>query len=168
VLDLQRLHARIGPRFRRAEPRQRALAYLKGLLSSLQRKTSWQLAEQAGQTRPDGTQRLLYSASWDAEGVRDDLRAYVVEHLGHPKAVAVLDETGFLKKGADSAGVKRQYSGTGGGIENCQVGVFLTYASPAGHTLIDRELYLPKEWAEDQARRDKAKIPALGEGGIRH
>src|SRR3712207_2104853 len=96
---------------------------------------------------------------WDADAVRDDLRAYVVEHLGDPEAVLVLDETGFLKKGDKSAGVKRQYSGTAGRIENCQIGVFLAYASPHGRTLLDRELYLPQEWTTDAARRSEAGVP---------
>jgi SRSO17 transposase len=117
------------------------------------------LAEQAGEATPDGMQRLLATADWDADAVRDDLRAYVVEHLGDPGAVLVVDETGFLKKGTKSAGVQRQYSGTAGRIENCQIGVFLAYASPAGRTFLDRALYLPKSWAEDAARRDEAGIP---------
>src|SRR5215216_3289995 len=104
-------------------------------------------------------QRLLATADWDADAVRDDLRAYVVEHLGDPKAVLVVDETGFLKKGTQSVGVKRQYSGTAGRIENCQIGVFLAYASLQGRTFLDRELYLPKEWAADAQRRRKAGVP---------
>ncbi len=131
------------------------LAYLKGLLSPLKRKNGWQLAEQAGEKNPDGIQRLLNNALWDADEVRDDLRDYVVEHLGDENAVLVVDETGFLKKGTKSVGVKRQYSGTAGRIENCQIGVFLAYASFKGHTLLDRELYLPKEWAADAARRGR-------------
>src|SRR5712692_3587762 len=127
--ELETLHARIAPRFRRAEPRRRALAYLRGLLSPVARKNGWQLAEAAGEATPDGMQRLLAAADWDADGVRDDLRAYVVEHLGDPDGVCVVDETGFLKKGRKSAGVQRQYSGTAGRTENCQIGVFLVYAS---------------------------------------
>jgi SRSO17 transposase len=157
------LHARIGARFRRAEPRRRALAYLRGLTSSVERKNGWQLAEQAGEGTPDGMQRLLATADWDAEAVRDDLRAYVVEHLGDPEAVLIIDETGFLKKGTKSVGVQRQYSGTAGRIENCQIGVFLAYASAQGRTFLDRELYLPKEWAADEARRDEAAVPATVE-----
>ena len=153
------LHARIGARFRRAEPRRRALAYLRGLTSPVERKNSWQLAEQAGEETPDGMQRLLATADWDADVVRDDLRAYVVEQLGDPGAVFVIDETGFLKKGTKSVGVQRQYSGTAGRIENCQIGVFLAYASPQGRTFLDRELYLPKEWAADEARREEAAVP---------
>lgn len=108
---------------------------------------------------PDGVQRLLASYDWDADLVRDDLRGYVVEHLGHPQGVLVIDETGFIKKGAKSVGVKRQYSGTAGRIENCQIGVFLAYASPQGRAFLDRELYLPREWAEDEARRREAGVP---------
>jgi SRSO17 transposase len=157
--DLQELHARIAPRFARSEQRGRVLAYLKGLLSPVKRKNGWQLAEQAGEKNPDGIQRLLNNALWDADEVRDDLREYVVEHLGEGEAVLVVDETGFLKKGNKSVGVKRQYSGTAGRIENCQIGVFLAYASSKGHTLLDRELYLPKEWATDVERRSEAGVP---------
>src|SRR3954454_24574578 len=153
------LHARIGARFRRAEPRRRALAYLRGLTRPVERKTSWQLAEQAGEATPDGMQRLLATAGWGGDQVRDDLRAYVVEHLGEAAGVLVVDETGFLKKGTKSAGVQRQYSGTAGRIENCQIGVFLAYASATGRTFLDRELYLPREWAADETRREEAAVP---------
>ncbi len=153
------MHARMAQRFARPEPRRRALQYLKGLLSSVERKNGWQLAEQAGEGTPDGMQRLLATADWDAEQVRDDLRAYVVEHLGDPAAVLVVDETGFVKKGPKSVGVQRQYSGTAGRIENCQIGVFLAYAGAQGRTFLDRELYLPKEWAADTARRREAAVP---------
>src|SRR5918911_1091558 len=142
-----------------AEPRRRALAYLRGLTSPVERKNGWQLAEPAGEGTPDGMQRLLATADWDADAVRDDLRAYVVEHLGDPAAVLVIDETGFVKKGTKSVGVQRQYSGTAGRIENCQIGVFLGYAGRHGHTLIDRALYLPEEWATDTARREEAAVP---------
>src|SRR5918996_1405739 len=153
---LEGVHARVAPRFARAEPRQRALAYLRGLLSPVERKNGWQLAEQAGEGTPDGVQRLLNGARWDADAVRDDLRAYVVEQLGDPAAVLVVDETGFLKKGTKSVGVQRQYSGTAGRIENCQVGVFLAYASGKGRAFIDRELYLPQEWTADRGRPQEA------------
>jgi SRSO17 transposase len=118
--ELDALAARIAPRFGRAEPRRRALAYLRGLLAPLERKNGWQLAEAAGDPTPDGVQDFLSRMRWDADAVRDDLRAYVVEHLGDADAVLVLDETGFVKKGDKSAGVQRQYSGTAGRIENCQ------------------------------------------------
>src|ERR671917_2501181 len=130
AVGLSALHQRIAHHFHRAEPRQLAYDYLRALLSPLQRKNGWQIAEHVGAATPDGVQRLLATAHWDADQVRDDLRAYVVEHLGDPAAVLVVDETGFLKKGTKSVGVKRQYSGTAGRIENCQIGVFLAYASP--------------------------------------
>jgi SRSO17 transposase len=150
---------RIGARFGRIEPRRRALAYLRGLLSPIERKNGWQLAEVAGDRTPDGVQDFLSRAHWEADRVRDDLRAYVVEHLGDEQAVLVLDETGFLKKGDKSCGVQRQYSGTAGRIENCQIGVFLGYASRHGQALIDRALYLPQSWAGDPPRRAAAGVP---------
>jgi SRSO17 transposase len=128
-------------------------------VSSLERKNGWQLAEHAGEARPDGMQRLLGSASWDADLVRDDLRAYILEQLGDPQATLVIDETSFPKRGKKSAGVKKQYCGTTGQVENCQVGVFLSYVSAKGHTLIDRELYLPKDWIDDPERCREAAIP---------
>src|SRR5690349_8495674 len=157
---LHELAQRLAPRFKRVEPRRRALAYLRGLLAPLGRKNGWQLAEAAGDRTPDGMQDFLGRMRWDADAVRDDLRAYVVEHLGDPDAVLVLDETGFVKKGAKSAGVQRQYSGTAGRVENCQVGVFLGYASRHGRALIDRALYLPEGWAGDAGRRAEAGVPA--------
>jgi hypothetical protein len=135
---LDEVMERIGARFGRVEPRRRALTYLRGLLSPVERKNGWQLAEVAGDRTPDGVQDFLSRAHWEADRVRDDLRAYVVEHLGDEQAVLVLDETGFLKKGDKSCGVQRQYSGTAGRIENCQIGVFLGYASRHGQALIDR------------------------------
>jgi SRSO17 transposase len=156
---LQALHARIAGRFVRAEPRRRALAYLKGLLGNVARKNGWRLAEHAGERTPDGMQRLLATAGWDPDLVRDDLRAYVVEHLGDPGAVLVVDETGFLKKGTTSVGVQRQYSGTAGKVDNCQLGVFVAYASPKGRAMIDRELYLPEGWTEDPERCRAARVP---------
>src|SRR4051812_43068224 len=157
---LDEVVARLAPRFGRVEPRRRASAYLRGLLAPLGRKNGWQLAEAAGDRTPDGMQDFLSRMRWDADAVRDDLRAYVVEHFGDPGAVLVLDETGFVKKGEKSAGVQRQYSGTAGRVENCQVGVFLGYASRHGHALIDRALYLPEGWAGDPARRAGAGVPA--------
>jgi len=129
------------------------------LLSPVERKNGWQLAEVNGDDTPYGVQHLLGRAVWDADAVRNDLCAYVLESLGDPHGVAVIDETGFLKKGRQSAGVARQYSGTAGRIENCQIGVFLGYASARGHALLDRELYLPKEWTTDRARCLQAGIP---------
>ena len=157
---LEDVHGRIAPRFRRAEPRRRALAYLRCLLGTAERKNGWQLAEAAGEATPDGMQRLLAAADWDADAVRDDLRSYVVEHLGAADAVLVVDETGFLKKGTHSAGVQRQYSGTAGRRENCQIGVFLVYAAAGGAALLDRALYLPRSWTDDPDRCAAAGIPA--------
>jgi SRSO17 transposase len=150
---------RIAGRFARVEPRRRARALVLGLLSGLRRKNCWTIAEQAGDATPDGMQHLLAAARWDADAVRDDVRAYVVEHLGSAGAVLVVDETGDVKKGRASAGVQRQYSGTAGRVENCQVAVFLSYAAPGGHALIDRELYLPRSWIADPARCAAAGIP---------
>jgi len=158
--ELEQMHRRIARRFVRPEPRKRALSYLKGLTGTVERKNGWQLAEAAGEATPDGIQRLLNTAEWDAEVVRDDLREYVVEHLGDDEGgVLIVDETGFLKKGTKSVGVKRQYTGTAGKTENCQVGVFLCYASENGAAFIDRALYLPKEWVKDKERRAEAGIP---------
>ena len=156
---IEEVHRRIEARFYRSEPRWRALSYLKGLLSPVERKNGWQLAEQAGDATPDGVQRLLYNYVWDADLVRDDLKDYVVEHLAAADGVLVVDETGFLKKGSKSVGVQRQYSGTAGRIENCQIGVFLTYATAWGRVLLDRELYLPQGWADDEERRREAGVP---------
>jgi len=158
AVGLDEVLERIGPRFARAEPRARAGVYVRGLLSPAERKNGWTLAERAGDATPDAMQRLLNHADWDADAVRDDLRDYVVEHLGDDAAVLVVDETGFLKKGSKSAGVGRQYSGTAGRIENCQIGVFLAYATAAGRTFIDRELYLPRGWIEDRDRCAEAGI----------
>lgn len=160
VDGLAELDALIGGRFARSEPRGHAIAYVRGLLSGAERKNSWTLSEQAGDATPDGMQRLLSTADWDPDLVRDDLRSYVVEHLAEPGGVLVLDESGFLKKGRRSAGVARQYSGTAGRIENCQIGVFLTYATSAGRTFLDRELYLPKAWTDDRDRCAAAGIGA--------
>jgi SRSO17 transposase len=159
MAGLSDLHKRIAPRFYRAEVRRRIKRYLTGLLGQVDRKNCWQLAEQAGEATPDGMQRLLSTAQWDADEVRDDLRSYVVEHIGDETAVLVIDETGFIKKGNKSVGVQRQYSGTAGRIENCQIGVFLAYAGSKGQAFIDRELYLPKDWAEDKPRRREAGVP---------
>src|SRR4051812_24553813 len=157
--ELEAVAGRIAPRFGRAEPRRRALAYLQGLLAPLERKNGWHLAEAAGAHTPNGMQEFLARVHWDADALRDDLRAYVVEHLGDDDAVLVLDETGFLKKGTKSAGVHRQYSGTAGRVENCQMGVFLGYASRHGRALIDRALYLPQTWTQDRPRCRDAGIP---------
>jgi len=156
---LETLHARIGHRFRRAEARGRVKRYLAGLLDRVERKNGWQVAEHLGEAGPQGVQRLLNAADWDVDAVRDDLRAYVTEHLGDPAGVLIVDETGFLKKGTKSVGVQRQYSGTAGRIENCQIGVFVGYASSQGRAFLDRELYLPQAWAQDLERRGEAGVP---------
>lgn len=153
------MHARIAGRFVRSEPRARAREYVSGLVAGLERKNGWTLAEQAGEVSPDGMQRLLRRADWDIAGVRDDVRDYVIEHLGEPEGVLIVDETGFLKKGTRSAGVQRQHSGTAGRTENCQIGTFVAYASSAGHALIDRELYLPRSWTDDRDRCRAAGVP---------
>src|SRR5580700_5595141 len=159
IAGLDDLFALVAGRFFRVEPRLRARAYVRGLLAPLASKNGWTLAEAAGDATPDGMQRLLNRAAWDADGVRDDVRAYVAGHLGSADGVLIVDETGFLKKGTRSAGVQRQYSGTAGRTENCQVGTFLAYASVHGHALIDRELYLPQSWADDRDRCRAAGIP---------
>jgi SRSO17 transposase len=157
--ELDAVADRLAGFFARSEPRRRAVGYLRGLLGTAERKNGWQLAEDLGDPTPDGVQHLLARAAWDADAVRDDLIRYVRERLGDPAGVLVVDETGFLKKGDKSVGVARQYSGTAGRIENCQVGVFLGYATPKGRALLDRELYLPKEWAGDADRRKAAGVP---------
>ena len=154
------LHARIAPRFARVEVRERVRHYLGGLLGRAERKNGWQLAEAIGEPSPRGVQRLLNSATWDAEGVRDDLRTYVVDHLSDwASGVLILDDTGFVKKGSTSCGVARQYTGTVGATANAQVGVFLVYASEKGAAFIDRALYLPRTWTDDAGRRSRAGIP---------
>jgi len=151
---------RLAPYFARSESRHRVMAYLRGLLSEAERKNSWQVAEVCGESTPYGFQYLLRRADWDAEALCAELRRYVIQHLGDPNAVLVLDETGFLKKGEHSAGVARQDSGTAGKVENCQIGVFLGYAGWLGQALLERELYLPKEWTDDPARCRQAGVPA--------
>src|SRR5215472_6162541 len=159
IAGLDDLFALVAGRFFRVEPRLRARAYVRGLLAPLASKNGWTLAEAAGDATPDGMQRLLNGAAWDAGGVRDDVRGYVARHLGAADGVLVVDETGFLKKGARSAGVQRQYSGTAGRVENCQLGVFCGYVTGKGRALVDRELYLPKSWTEDRDRCRAAAVP---------
>jgi SRSO17 transposase len=152
----------LAPVFARREPRLRAWSYVLGLVSGLERKNGWTLAEFAGDATPDGMQRLLNAAVWDEDEVRDRLIGYVAAELGDPGGVLIADETGFCKSGRYSAGVQRQYTGTAGKITNCQVAVFLAYAVPARGTrvLVDRELYLPRSWTGDERRRAGAGIPA--------
>ncbi len=159
--ELDDLFARVAGRFSRVEPRQRAFAYVRGLMAPLERRNGWTLAEQAGDGCPDGMQALLCSPCSDAGLVRDDVRDYVVERIGDPDGVLIADETGFAKKGRDSAGVQRQYLGTLGRTDNCQIGVFLAYATVKGRALIDRELYLPVSWTGDRPRCRRA---AIGDG----
>lgn len=159
-VELAVLVERIGCRFRRAEVRERVRRYRIGLISRVERKNGWQLAEAIGEPGPQGVQRLLNATTWDADAVRDDLREYVVEHLGDARSgVLIVDETGFPKKGSKSCGVARQYVGTVGEVGNAQVGVFLAYASDKGAAFIDRALYLPRAWTDDQVRRSEAGIP---------
>jgi len=157
--ELEEVVLRIGGRFSRREARERARAYLQGLLSPVQRKNGWQLAEQLGDARPYGVQHLLGRSEWDADALRDDLRRYVVEHLADREAVLIVDETGFLKKGDKSAGVARQYTGTAGRIENAQVGVFLAYSGRRGTAFLDRALYLPEAWIDAPERLRAAGVP---------
>lgn len=153
------LMARVAARFSRVEPRRRARAFVLGLLSDLPRKNCWTISEHVGESGPHRMQHLLGKAVWDEDALRDDIRAIALEHLGATEAILVVDETGDVKKGTHTVGVQRQYTGTAGRIENAQVGVFLTYATTAGHTLIDRELYLPKSWTGDPARCVAAGVP---------
>ena len=157
--ELSALKARLASVFRRSEVQASANAFIDGTLSGVARKTGWQLAEQAGLKRPYRIQSLLGRSGWEADELRDKVRDEVLASLGDPAGVLVVDETGFLKKGTHSVGVSRQYSGTAGRIENCQVGVFLAYASARGQALIDRRLYLPEAWASDRVRRDKVGVP---------
>jgi SRSO17 transposase len=157
--ELSRLHARIAGRFARSEPRRRAGQYLFGLAAGLGRKNGWTLAEQAGDLTPDGMQRLLRWADWDVDRVRDDVRDYLIEHLGEPDGVLIIGEVCFPKKGIRSAGVTRQRTGIADQIENCQIGIFLAYQSSGGLALADRELYLPAAWTDDRDRCRAAGIP---------
>src|SRR3954465_2686892 len=157
--ELERLLARFGRLFVRAEPRGQAGRYLEGLLGPVDRKNGWQLAEAIGDARPWRTQRGLSHVLGAEEAARDLCREHVGGRLGAQDAVLVVDETAFVKKGRHSAGVARQYCGTLGKVENCQVGVFLAYGSRRGHALIDRRLYLPEAWAGDAERRRAAKVP---------
>lgn len=157
--DFVAFHHRFAGVFPRKEPRAQAAKYLRGLMAQVQRKNSWQVAEAVGDRIPDAMQRLLYRAHWDADAARDVLQRYVTEVFGDEEGIGVVDESGFIKKGTRSAGVKRQYSGTAGKVENCQIGTFLSYATVKGHVFLDRRLYLPEEWCDDPERRARAKIP---------
>lgn len=157
--ELDGLAQRIGRHARRIDTRRRVVGYVESLLGEVARRNSWQLAESAGEASPYAFQHILGRANWAVAGVRDEVRAYAYEHLRSAHGVLIIDETGFLKKGQHSAGVQRQYSGTAGRIENCQIGVFLAYASPQGHALVDRALYLPRQWLEAPERCRQAGIP---------
>ena len=158
--EADRLFGRVAGRFARVEIRRRVRGFVFGLLADLPRKNCWTIAEHAGDRDPNGMQHLLARASWDTDGVRDDLRDYVIEHLGDDDAVLVVDETGDVKKGVRTVGVQRQYTGTAGRVENAQVAVYLAYAGARGHAMIDREVYLPKSWTADRERCDLAGVPA--------
>ena len=151
--------ARLEPLFRRRQLRETGGSFLDGLLSGIERKTGWMMAEQAGLSRPWRMQGLLGRNRWDADALRDEVRAYAVEALGCADGMLVVDETGFVKKGRHSVGVARQYTGTAGRVENSQMGVFLAYAGRFGQALIDRRLYLPRDWAADGTRRAKTSVP---------
>ena len=157
--EFEDFHARFTHLFTRREPREEAGRYLRGLLASVERKNCWQMAETVGEGNPQPMQRLLYSAHWEADEARDVLQCFVIEEFGDAEGIGVVDETGFLKKGTKSVGVKRQYSGTAGKVENCQVGVFLTYFNGRAYTFLDRRLYLPEEWCADGERRQEAQVP---------
>jgi SRSO17 transposase len=157
--EVEVVAARLRRHFRRRAGHRHAVAYVRGLLGNVERKNGWQLAEHAGYRHPRTIQRVLDRSAWVADAVQGDLQAYVVDELGDPEGVLVVDETGFLKKGTKSCGVAHQYSGTAGRIENCQIGVFLGYASPKGRAGLDRALYLPRAWADDPERRAAAGVP---------
>jgi SRSO17 transposase len=157
--EILRAHGQIAGLFARSETRERSLSYIQGLLSGIERKNGWQMAEWMGEAAPHRMQHLLDRANWDAEAAREQVRSYVVEELGSPDALLIVDESGFLKKGVHSAGVKRQYSGTAGRVENSQIGVFLSYASAKGAALVDRALYVPEEWIGDRERCRAVGIP---------
>lgn len=164
--EFSQVEALLWPRFGRREPRARAVGYVRSLMAPLERKNGWTISEATGARSPDSVQWLLTGADWDPDLLRDDLRSWVADRLGDPEGVLVVDDTGFLKKGTKSAGVQRQYSGTAGRIENCQIGVFLAYATPAGRTLLDRELYLPKSWTDDRDRCTEAGVPDDRQGEV--
>lgn len=157
--DFEAFHGRFASLFARREPREQAVKYVQALMGAAARRNGWQLAEAIGDPTPDRVQRLLYSADWSADEARDRLMQFTIERFGSAEGIGVLDDTGFLKKGTASVGVARQYSGTAGKIENCQIGVFLGYASSRGHVLLDRRLYLPESWFRDPMRMQRAHVP---------
>lgn len=157
--EFEAFHARFAHLFARSESRAQAVKYLRGLLAPVERKNSWQVAEAVGDPIPDAMQRLLYRVAWDVDAARDLLQQFSIEQFGEAEGIGIVDETGFLKKGTHSVGVKRQYTGTAGKTENCQIGTFLSYATARGHVFLDRRLYLPAEWCTDPGRRTQAKVP---------
>ncbi len=157
--DFESFHNRFAHLFSRSEPCEQSAKYIRGLMARIQRKNGWQIAEEMGDSTPDSTQRLLYHALWCADAARDGLEHFVVEIFGDDNGIGVVDETGFLKQGDDSVAVQRQYSGTAGKVDNCQIGTFLSYATPCGHVFLDRRLYMPETWCIDEERRAKAKVP---------
>jgi len=157
--EFEAFHARFSSVFSREESRQHASEYMRGLMAPVERKNGWQIAEQAGHARPDRLQRLLHRSTWSADEARDVLLEFVAERFGISDGIGILDETGFLKKGQQSVGVQRQYSGTAGKIDNCQVAVFVGYLCGSNHLLVDRRLFLPQSWSEDAPRRQKAAVP---------
>jgi SRSO17 transposase len=167
--EFGRVVERIRPLFYRTESRAHAERYLRGLLALLERKNGWTIAEHAGEKEPKALQRFLNLTPWDAGELRDIVVEYVMEHFADPRGVLIADPTGFAKKGKKSAGVQRQYSGTLGRIDNCQIGTFLSYANTRGdRVLIDRELYIPQEsWFGDRARCAEAGIPGEAEFATR-
>ena len=161
--DFEAFHARFAHLFSRSETREQAAKYMRGLMAKIERKNGWQIAEEIGDSTPDRTQRFLYRSHWDWDGARDELQYFIIEIFGDENGIGVVDETGFLKKGDCSVGVNRQYSGTAGKVENCQIGTFLSYATPSSHVFLDRRLYLPETWCADQERRVKGKVPVAVE-----
>jgi SRSO17 transposase len=157
--NFEAFHARFADLFERSESREQARKYLRGLLTEAERKNSWQVAEAVGDRIPDRMQRLLYRVPWDADAARDRLQQFVIETFGDPEGIGVVDETGFLKKGKQSVGVARQYTGTAGKRENSQVATVLSYATKDAHVFLDRQLYLPEAWAYDRVRRAEARVP---------
>jgi SRSO17 transposase len=157
--DFTNFHARFADLFARPEPREQALKYMRALMSPLSRRNGWQMAQALGDITPDRMERLVYKAVWDADQAQQRLLSYQIEQMGHPQAIGIFDETGFLKKGDQSVGVARQYSGTAGKVDNCQVAVLFGYRSPRGYGLLDKRLYLPKSWCQDPARRERAQVP---------
>jgi SRSO17 transposase len=156
---LKSFQQRLGSYFARSEARQAAFNYIQALLSPVERKNRWQVAEQVGDANPYRVQHLLGRAHWNADAVTHEIRQYAIDYLNDPFDIMAVDETGFLKQGDQSVGVQVQYYGTTGHLENCQVGVFLAYITQKGHTLIDRRLYLPKSWTEDAQKSRKAGVP---------